>query len=99
MKTESSISTTTLAKKSDSDGASGKPALQMTSMSLYELLDLPFALLSIPVVGFLALLSGPMRARKQRLNPNQTIAKTLFLHIGYAILRRIVTRLTPSQIQ
>lgn len=90
-------------KKSQTNGVSRKaapaPAPQRTSISLYELLDLPFALLTVPIVAFLALLSGPFRARKQKLNPNQTIAKTLLLHVGYAILRTVVTRLTPSQIQ
>ncbi|KAH8703597.1 putative flavin-binding monooxygenase [Talaromyces proteolyticus] len=68
-------------------------------MSIGEILDLPIALLSLPIVGFLALLTGPFRARKQKLNPQQTVARTLLLHVGYSILRRVVSRFSPLQIQ
>lgn len=72
---------------------------QRSSMTLSEILDLPIALLSVPIVAFMAILTGPFRARKQKLNPEQTIAKSLLLHVGYSIFRRVVSRMSPLQIQ
>jgi hypothetical protein len=70
-----------------------------SNMTVSEKLDLPLALFSIPIVGFLALLTGSFRARKQKFNPKQPIARSLLLHVGYAILRRFVSRFSPLQIQ
>lgn len=90
------------AEKEKQFGQAATPPQKFTKRShltLLELLDLPIALLSVPLIGFLALLSGPFRARKQRLNPQQGIARTLMLHVGYSILRRVVSRFSPMQIQ
>lgn len=72
---------------------------QRSSMKLSEILDLPIALLSVPIVAFMAILTGPFRARKQKLNPQQTIARSLLLHVGYSIFRRVISRMSPLQIQ
>lgn len=72
---------------------------QRSSMTLSERLDLPLALLSVPFVAIFAILTGPFRARKQKLNPKQTIARSMLLHVGYSIFRRCVARLSPLQIQ
>ncbi|OKL61993.1 hypothetical protein UA08_02543 [Talaromyces atroroseus] len=76
-------------------GSKKSPYSQRSSMTLSEILDLPIALFSLPIVGFLALLTGPFRARKQKFNPKQSIAASLLLHVGYAVLRR---SLLPSTI-
>ncbi|KUL89010.1 hypothetical protein ZTR_06066 [Talaromyces verruculosus] len=68
-------------------------------MTLSEKLDLPLALLSVPFVAIFAILTGPFRARKQKLNPKQTIARSMLLHVGYSIFRRVVARFSPLQIQ
>lgn len=72
---------------------------QRSSMTLSEILDLPLALLSVPFVAFFAILTGPFRARKQKLNPKQTIARSMLLHVGYSIFRRVVARFSPLQVQ
>lgn len=72
---------------------------QRSSMTLYERLDLPLALLSVPFVAIFAILTGPFRARKQKLNPKQTIARSMLLHVGYSIFRRVVGRFSPLQVQ
>lgn len=72
---------------------------QRSSMTLSERLDLPLALLSLPFVAIFAILTGPFRARKQKLNPKQTIARTMLLHVGYSIFRRTVSRFSPLQAQ
>lgn len=90
------------AEKAAQKGKPAPPPQKFTKRShltLFEILDLPIALLSVPIVGFLALLAGPFRARKQRLNPEQGVARTLLLHVGYSILRRVVARFSPMQIQ
>lgn len=72
---------------------------QRSSMTLTEKLDLPIALLSVPFVVIFAILTGPLRARKQKLNPKQTIARSMLLHVGYSVFRRVVARFSPLQIQ
>lgn len=84
---------------SNATASNKKLYTQRSSLTLAEKLDLPIALLSLPIAGFLALLTGPFRARKQRLNPKQSIAKNLLLHVGYAVLRRFVARFSPLQAQ
>ncbi|KAL1963474.1 hypothetical protein VTN77DRAFT_8375 [Rasamsonia byssochlamydoides] len=68
-------------------------------VSITEALDLVPALLSISAAGILALVTGPFRHRKQRKNPKQRVARTLLLHVGYAILRKATLRLTMLQLQ
>lgn len=68
-------------------------------MTLSEKFDLPLALLSVPFVAIFAILTGPFRTRKQKLNPKQTIARSMLLHVGYSIFRRVVARFSPLQIQ
>jgi hypothetical protein len=74
-------------------------AQKQHNMSFGEGLDLVPALLSIGTTAILALLTGPSRARKQRKNPKQGVAKTLLLHVGYAILRKATIRLSMLQLQ
>lgn len=90
------------AEKEQQKGKPIPPPQKFTKrahLTFYEIIDLPIALLSIPIVGFLALLTGPFRARKQKRNPQQGVARTLLLHVGYSILRRVVSRFSPMQIQ
>ncbi|KAJ5298055.1 hypothetical protein N7508_008304 [Penicillium antarcticum] len=61
------------------------------TLTLQEKLDFLPALASILLAGFYALLTGLWRTERQ--------AKTLFLHLGYAIFRKATARLTPSQLQ
>jgi hypothetical protein len=61
------------------------------SLTLQEKLDFLPALASILLAGFYALLTGLWRTERQ--------AKTLFLHLGYAVFRKATARLTPSQLQ
>lgn len=60
-------------------------------LSLAEKLDLLPALVSVSLAAFYALLTGIWRSERQ--------AKTLFLHFGYAIFRKVTARMSPSQIQ
>ncbi|CRG91329.1 DNA-directed RNA polymerase subunit beta'' [Talaromyces islandicus] len=90
--------------KAEKEQQKGQPVppqnfTKRSHLTLYEIIDLPIALLSVPIVGFLALLTGPFRERKRRRNPEQGIARTLLLHVGYSILRRVVSRFSPMQIQ
>ncbi|KAJ6089286.1 hypothetical protein N7467_004502 [Penicillium canescens] len=61
------------------------------TLTLQEKLDFFPALASILLAGFYALLTGLWRTERQ--------AKTLFLHLGYAVFRKATARLTPSQLQ
>ena len=61
------------------------------TLTLQEKLDIFPALASILLAGFYALLTGLWRTERQ--------AKTLFLHLGYAVFRKATARLTPSQLQ
>jgi hypothetical protein len=100
--TSSALDAFYTAEKEKQKGQPVPPPQKFTKrshMTFFEILDLPIALLSVPIVGFLALLAGPFRARKQRLNPEQGVARTLLLHVGYSILRRVVSRFSPMQIQ
>lgn len=60
-------------------------------LSAWEKLDLFPALASIWWTVFYALLTGLWRSEKQ--------AKSLFLHVGYAVMRRLTKRLSPKQLQ
>jgi len=60
-------------------------------LSLAEKLDFLPALASVTLAAFYALLTGLWRSERQ--------PKTLFLHLGYAILRKVTARMSPSQIQ
>ncbi|KAL1961041.1 hypothetical protein VTO42DRAFT_4929 [Malbranchea cinnamomea] len=71
--------------------SSPAPASKPKPLTLAEKLDILAAGLSLALTGFLALLTGLWRSQRQ--------AKTLFLHIGYAIFRRSTVRLSPRQLQ
>ncbi|KAL1985326.1 hypothetical protein VTN96DRAFT_8004 [Rasamsonia emersonii] len=68
-------------------------------ISLAEVIDIIPGLLSITATGIFALVTGPFRHRKQRKNPKQGVARTLLLHVGYAVLRKATLRLTLLQLQ
>ncbi|KAJ5815463.1 hypothetical protein N7474_007240 [Penicillium riverlandense] len=67
------------------------PASSVTRLSFVQKLDLLPALVSILAVGFLSSFTGLVRGKKG--------APSLHLHIGYAILRKATTRLSPLQLQ
>lgn len=60
-------------------------------LTLQQKLDFLPALASIGLAAFYAILTGLWRTERE--------AKTLFLHVGYAIFRKVTARLTPSQMQ
>lgn len=66
-------------------------SLSQVKLSFLEKLDFLPALASITLASFYAFLTGFWRSERQ--------AKTLFLHIGYAIFRKATARLSPSQLQ
>ena len=71
--------------------AAGAATAVSVKLSLGEWLDFIPAVVSISVVAVCSLLTGLWRSQKQ--------AKTLFLHVGYAIFRKATVRLTPLQMQ
>jgi hypothetical protein len=66
-------------------------ALSYAKLTLQEKLDFLPALGSIVIVGLYAFLTGLRRSERQ--------AKSLLLHVGYAIFRKATARLSPSQLQ
>lgn len=60
-------------------------------LSITEKLDFLPALASICLATFHSILTGLWRTENQ--------AKSLFLHIGYAIFRKATARLSPLQMQ
>ncbi|KAJ6130968.1 hypothetical protein N7523_001428 [Penicillium sp. IBT 18751x] len=66
-------------------------SLSKVKLTLQQKLDFLPAIASIALAGFYALLTGLWRTERE--------AKTLFLHLGYAIFRQATARLTPSQMQ
>lgn len=60
-------------------------------LTLQQKLDFLPALASIGLAAFYAILTGLWRTERE--------AKTLFLHVGYAIFRKVTARLTPTQMQ
>ena len=58
-------------------------------LSLAEILDFIPALVSISIVAVYSVFTGLRRSQKQ--------AKTLLLHVGYAVFRKVTSRLSPSQ--
>ncbi|KAJ5742047.1 hypothetical protein N7533_011456 [Penicillium manginii] len=60
-------------------------------LTLQQKLDFLPALASISLAAFFGIITGLWRTERQ--------AKTLFLHIGYAVMRKVTARLTPSQMQ
>jgi uncharacterized ion transporter superfamily protein YfcC len=60
-------------------------------ITLSEKLDLVFVILSLPVTVLHAVLTGLWRSQKN--------AKTFFLHVAYAVFRRLTRRLSPLQLQ
>ena len=65
--------------------------LTRVKLTLQEKLDFLPALGSLALTICYALLTGLWRTERQ--------AKTLFLHIGYAVLRKVIVRFSPAQIQ
>lgn len=66
-------------------------SLNRVKLTLAEKLDIIPGLFSVLLTIFYAFLTGLWRTERQ--------AKTLFLHLGYAVLRKMTTRLSPSQFQ
>ncbi|KAJ6024864.1 hypothetical protein N7540_005661 [Penicillium herquei] len=66
-------------------------SLTKGKLTLYEKLDILPALASVVFAAFYALLTGWWRTERQ--------AKSLLLHVGYAILRKLTSRLSPLQLQ
>lgn len=66
-------------------------SLSRVKLTLQEKLDFLPALGSVVLTLFYALLTGLWRTERQ--------AKTLFLHVGYAIFRKVTARLSPLQVQ
>lgn len=66
-------------------------AAAAVKLSFAEILDFIPALLSISAVAVCSIVTGLWRSQKQ--------AKTFLLHVGYAILRKSTTRLSPLQLQ
>jgi hypothetical protein len=66
-------------------------SLSKVTLTLREKLDFLPAVASILLAAFYALLTGLWRTERQ--------AKTLFLHLGYALFRKATTRLNTSQLQ
>lgn len=60
-------------------------------LSLLGLLDMIPGLLTTVIYGIFSFWSGLFRGERD--------AKTLFLHIAYAVLRKATARLTPLQLQ
>jgi len=60
-------------------------------LTLQQKLDFLPALASISIAAFFSILTGLWRTERQ--------AKTLFLHVGYAVFRKVTARLTPAQMQ
>jgi hypothetical protein len=69
----------------------GTTSRSSVKLSLSEKLDLVFVLLSLPVTILQAVLTGLWRSQKN--------AKTFFLHVAYAVFRRLTRRLSPLQLQ
>jgi hypothetical protein len=66
-------------------------SLSKVTLTLREKLDFLPAVASVLLAAFYALLTGLWRTERQ--------AKTLFLHLGYALFRKATTRLTTLQLQ
>lgn len=66
-------------------------SLSKVSLTLREKFDFFPAIGSIALAGFYAVLTGLWRTERQ--------AKTWFLHLGYALLRKATARLSASQMQ
>lgn len=66
-------------------------SLSKVYLTLRERLDFFPAIASIALAGFYAVLTGLWRTERQ--------AKTWFLHLGYALLRKATARLSASQMQ
>ncbi|KAJ5112022.1 hypothetical protein N7532_000067 [Penicillium argentinense] len=66
-------------------------SLSKVQLTLQQKLDFLPALASIGLAAFYAILTGLWRTERE--------AKTLFLHVGYAIFRKVTARLSPSQMQ
>ncbi|KAJ5335563.1 hypothetical protein N7452_007966 [Penicillium brevicompactum] len=66
-------------------------SLSKVTLTLREKLDFLPAVASVALAAFYALLTGLWRTERQ--------AKTLFLHLGYAMFRKATARLSPSQMQ
>ncbi|CAG8084573.1 unnamed protein product [Penicillium salamii] len=66
-------------------------SLSKVTLTLREKLDFLPAIGSILLTAFYALLTGLWRTERQ--------AKTLFLHLGYALFRKATARLSPGQMQ
>lgn len=66
-------------------------SLSKVTLTLREKLDFLPAVASVALAAFYAVLTGLWRTERQ--------AKTLFLHLGYAMFRKATARLSPSQMQ
>ena len=68
-----------------------EPAIVPKKLTLFGLLDMIPGLAVTVLYGIAAFWTGIFRGEKD--------AKTLFLHIAYAVLRKATARLTPLQLQ
>lgn len=66
----------------------------MSTSTLAEVLDLPFALVTVFMAVIRALVTAPFRHRGTRRSP-----RSLYLYLVYSALRCLVIRISPKQCQ
>jgi hypothetical protein len=90
-RTQTTNKTATASVTSNGAKMPPEPAIVSKKLTLFGLLDMIPGLAITVVYGITAFWTGIFRGEKD--------AKTLFLHIAYAVLRKATARLTPLQLQ